>query len=244
MARCPNAACPAQIQELLKHFVSRGAMDIDKVGKKLVEAMLKAKLVEDVADLYYLEIDQILQLDRMAPKSASNVLASIEKSKSRPFSRVIFALGIRYIGSETADILAREFGSMEKLARASAEDLLAIPGIGPKAAESIVTFFGETANREIVGKLEAAGVNLKAEAISQEQLKLAGMEFVLTGKMESLTRPQAEARIRELGGGVGSSVGKKTTHLVAGEDAGSKLAKAQKLGTKILNETEFLELIG
>jgi len=243
MVRCPNAACPAQIRELLKHFVSRGAMDIDKIGEKMAEALLDAGLIKDVADLYYLDLDQILGLERMASRSASNVLESIEKSKSRPLSRIIFALGIRYIGSETADILAKEFGSIDNLMHATSDDLLAIPGIGPKAAESVVTFFAQESNRGIIRKLQQAGVNMKAEQVGPTQPKLAGMEFVLTGKLESLTRTQAEARIRELGGGVGSSVSKKTTHVVAGADTGSKLAKAQSLGTTILSEAEFLKMM-
>jgi len=179
----------------------------------------------------------------MASRSASNVLESIEKSKSRPLSRIIFALGIRYIGSETADILAKEFGSIDNLMHATLDDLLAIPGIGPKAAESVVTFFAQESNRGIIRKLQQAGVNMKAEQVGPTQPKLAGMEFVLTGKLESLTRTQAEARIRELGGGVGSSVNKRTTHVVAGADTGSKLAKAQSLGTTILSEAEFLKMM-
>ena len=244
MVRCPNAACPAQIYELLKHFVSRGAMDIDKIGEKLSAALLEAGLVKDVADLYFLTKEQLLSLERMGEKSASNVLASIEKSKDRPLSRVIFALGIRYVGSETAEILANEFGSIDRLAKASREELLAIPGIGPKAADSIIAFFKQETNLKIIEKLRKAGVRLEAEVSKPKELPLAGLEFVITGKLEAFTRNEAEAKIKELGGKVGSSVTKKTDYLVVGADPGSKLDKARALGTKTLTEEEFLRLLG
>jgi len=243
MARCPNAACPAQALELLKHFVSRGAMDIDGVGEKLCAALFEAGLVKDVADLYYLDMEKLTGMERMAEKSASNVLDSIRKSKTRPLARLIFALGIRQTGSETADILARAFGSIDRLAEASMDGLLAIPGIGPKTADSIVTFFAQETNRQIIAKLKMAGVKLKAEAKESREMPLSGQEFVVTGRLESMTRAEAEAKVRELGGGVGSSVTKKTTCLVAGADPGSKMDKAKALGTKILSEEEFLRLI-
>ncbi|MCL0095395.1 NAD-dependent DNA ligase LigA [Dehalococcoidia bacterium] len=243
MVRCPNAACPAQIHELLAHFVSRGAMDIDKVGWKLSAALLDAGLVKDVADLYFLEKERLIGLERMAEKSASNVLDSIERSKTRPLSRIIFALGIRYVGSETADILAMEFGSIDRLARATRDELLAIPGIGPKAADSVVTFFEQETNREIIKKLRRAGVRLE-EAGKPQEMPLAGQEFVITGKLESFTRAEAEAMIRGRGGVVGSSVTRKTAYLVVGADPGSKLRKAQALGTGILSEGELLRLLG
>jgi DNA ligase (NAD+) len=242
MVRCPNAACPAQIRELLAHFVSRGAMDIDKVGRKLSTALVDAGLVKDVADLYFLEKEQLIQLERMAEKSASNVLNSIERSKTRPLSRIIFALGIRHVGSETADILAGEFGSIDKLAEATRDELLAIPGIGPKTADSLVTFFAQETNREIIGKLRMAGVRL--EEAARPLLPLAGQEFVITGKLQSFTRAEAEAMIRERGGVVGSSVTTKTTYIVVGADPGSKLRKAEDLGTSILSEEEFSRLLG
>jgi len=258
MVRCPNAACPAQIREKLAHFVSRGAMDIDKVGDKLSAALLDAGLVKDVADLYFLEKEALLGLERMGEKSASNVLTSIEKSTRRPLARIIFALGIRHIGSETADILAKEFGSIDRLARAARDELLAIPGIGPKATDSVITFFQQGTNREIIEKLRRAGV-LESRVQSSESgvwsppphptldsrlvTCLAGQELVITGRLESFTRAEAEARIRGLGGVVGSSVTKKTTYLVAGADPGSKLRKARALGTAILSEEEFLRLL-
>jgi DNA ligase (NAD+) len=212
------------------------------VGQKLSAALLDAGLVKDVADLYFLEKKKLIELERMGEKSASNVLESIEGSKTRPLSRVIFALGIRHVGSVTADILAREFGSMDRLAGATRDEPLAIAGIGPKIADSVVTFFEQETNREIIEKLRKAGVRLE-EAERPRELPLVGQEFVITGRLESLTRAEAEAMIRGLGGVVGSSVTRKTTYLVVGAEPGSKLAKAQDVGTSILTEEEFLRLL-
>jgi DNA ligase (NAD+) len=246
MHRCTNAACPSQALERLKHFVIRGAMDIEGVGEKLCTALFQAGLVKDVADFYYLTREQLLGLERMADKSVSNVLDSIEKSKDRPLARVIFALGILHIGEETAELLASNFSSIDELAKANEEKLLSIPSIGPKIAESIVAFFRQRENRRIIEKLRKAGVSLaKKEAPAElRELPLAGKEFVVTGRLEAFPRSEAEARIKELGGAVGSSVTKKTTYLVVGADPGSKLDKARSLGTKLLTEEEFLRLIG
>ena len=243
MARCTNASCPAQIFQNLTHFVSRGAMDIDGVGEKLAAALLSAGLVKDVADLYYLTTDQLTGLERMADKSTQNVLDAIERSKSRPLSRVIFALGIRHVGEETAELLASHFGNVDKLARASQEELLEVPTIGPKIADSIYAFFGQEVNLRVIEKLRKAGVRLEAEKAVARELPLGGQEFVLTGQLETLTRSQAETRIKELGGAVGSSITKKTTFLVVGADPGSKLDKARTLGTRLLNEEEFADLL-
>jgi DNA ligase (NAD+) len=246
MHRCTNAACPSQALERIKHFVSRGAMDIDGVGEKLCGALFEAGLIKDSADLYYLTKDQLLGLERMADKSASKVLDSIEKSKDRPLARVIFALGILHVGDQYAELLAGQFRSIDELSNASQEKLATIPSIGPKIAEGIVAFFRQEGNKQIIEKLRKAGVKLKREKMEQaspEDLPLAGLEFVLTGKLESLSRPEAEARIRALGGKAGSDVTKKTSCVVVGTDPGSKLAKAQKLGTKTLSEAEFLQLL-
>jgi len=246
MHRCPNAACPSQALERIKHFVTRGAMDIDGVGEKLCQALFEAGLIKDVADLYYLTKEQFLGLERMADKSASNVLNSIEGSKNRPLSRVIFALGILHVGEEYAELLAENFSSIDDLAKANKEDLLSLPSIGPKIADSIVAFFRQEGNKRIIEKLRKAGVRLEREKVEEakpEELALGGLEFVLTGKLESFTRQEAEARIKALGGKAGSDVTKETSYLVVGVDPGSKLAKSQKLGIKTLSETEFLKLL-
>ncbi len=246
MHRCTNAACPSQALERIKHFVSRGAMDMDGVGEKLCQALFEAGLIKDAADLYYLTREQLLGMERMADKSASNVLNSIEKSKNRPLARVIFALGITHVGDQYAELLAERFRSIDDLAKASEEDLSTIATIGPKIAEGVVAFFRQERNRQIVERLRKAGVRLEAEKIEKakpEELPLAGLEFVLTGKLESFSRSEAEAKIKALGGKAASDVTRKTSYVVVGADPGSKLAKAQKLGTKTISETEFMDLL-
>ncbi len=243
MHRCTNAACPAQALERIKHFVSRGAMDIEGVGEKMSQALFDAGLIKDVGDLYYITRDQLLSLERMADKSVANILNSIEKSKNRPLPRVIFALGITHVGEETAELLAEHFTSLDELARASKEQLLEIPSIGPKIADSIVAFFRQEQNRKIIEKLRKAGVKLQEDKVEVKELPLAGVEFVITGRLESCTRQEAEARIKALGGKAGSDVTRKTNYLVVGADPGSKLARAQALGTKTLSEAEFLEIL-
>jgi len=243
MARCTNASCPAQILQRIQHFVSRGAMDIDGVGEKLCAALYEAKLIKDVADFYYLTGEQLLTLERMADKSVSNILNSIAASKDRPLPRVLFALGILHVGEQIAEVIANHFGSMDRIAKASEEELQAIPTIGPTIAQSIAAFFRQPDNIRLLEKLKQAGVRLEAEVSGPKAQPLTGMDFVITGHLEGLTREQAESRVRELGGGVGSSVTRKTTYLVVGADPGSKLEKAHSLGTKILNESEFLKLI-
>jgi DNA ligase (NAD+) len=246
MHRCTNTACPSQALERIKHFVSRGAMDIDGVGEKLCQALFEAGLIKDAADLYYLTKEQLLGLERMADKSASNVLNSIEKSKDRPLARVIFALGVTHVGEQYAELLAERFNSIDDLAGASQDELSTIPSIGPKIAESIVAFFRQEGNKQIIKKLRKAGVKLEREEVKEakpEELPLVGLEFVLTGKLDSFSRSEAEAKIKALGGKAGSDVTKKTSYVVVGTDPGSKLAKAEKLGTKTLSEAEFLELL-
>jgi len=243
MNRCTNASCPAQLHELLTHFVSRSAMDIDGVGEKLAAALLEKGLVKNVADLYSLHAQDLMNLERMGEKSVQNVLGAIDRSKQRPLARVIFALGIRHVGAETAELLASHFSSMDRLTNASEEKLLTVPTIGPKIAESILAFFRQEANRHIIDELRKAGVRLKEEAVELRERPLSGQEFVLTGRLEAFPRSEVEARIKELGGSVGSSVTKKTTHLVVGAEPGSKLEKARALGTKVLSEEEFLRLL-
>jgi DNA ligase (NAD+) len=218
------------------------------VGEKLCQALFEKGLVKDVADLYYLKDKkkQLLGLEKMADKSVSNVLDSIDASKGRPLARVIFALGILHVGEEYAELLAENFPSVDALSKAGQEQLLSLPSIGPKIADSIVTFFRQEGNKNIVEKLRKAGVKLESEKtkeVKPEELPLAGLEFVLTGKLEAFARSEAEARIKALGGKAGSDVTKKTSYVVVGVDPGSKLAKAEKLGVKRIDEAEFIELL-
>jgi len=246
MYYCSNAACPAQVQERLEHFVSRGAMDIRGIGESLSAMLLKEGLVKNIADLYDLKdkTEQLLKIERMAEKSITNMLNAIDKSKETPLPRVIFALGIRHIGEEMAEVLAKEFPSLDELANASREKLMSIPTVGPKIADSIVVFFRQEENKKIIQRLKDAGVNPKAVKTEVEELPLAGMEFVITGRLEALTRQEAEARIKALGGTTKDSVTRQTTYLVVGADAGgSKLTHAQALGTKQLTEEELLQLL-
>jgi DNA ligase (NAD+) len=244
MTRCPNTACPAQVHERLEHFVSRPGMDIRGIGEQWSAALLESGLVKDVADLYYLTKEQLLTLERMADKSASNLLASIERSKTRPLARVLFALGIPHVGQEMAEILANHFGSIDRLAKATQEELTEIPTVGPKIAESVVAFFKQEANRRVIEKLRKAGVRLEEEKPAVEAPRpLAGQEFVITGRLASFSRSVAEGKVKELGGTTGSSVTRKTTYLVVGDDPGSKLDRARQLGTRLLTEEEFLKLL-
>jgi DNA ligase (NAD+) len=241
--RCTNIACPAQALEKIKHFVSRGAMDIEGVGEKLCQALFDKGLVKDAADLYYLTSQQLIQMQRMADKSVANTLNSIAGSKDRPLPRVIFALGITHIGDETAELLAEHFSSIDELAQATPEQLRDIPSIGPKIADSILAFFRQEQNLHIIAKLKRAGVRLKAEETKKIDLPLAGLEFVITGRLESLTRQEAETRIKALGGKAGSDVTRKTRYVVVGADPGSKLARAESLGIERLNEAQFLQIL-
>ena len=244
MYYCSNATCPAQAQQRLEHFASRGAMDIRGIGESQSAMLLKEGLVKDAADLYYLKDkkEQLIKLERMAEKNVTNILEAIEKSKETPLARLIFALGIRHVGEEMAEILAGEFHSMDKLADASREELLSISTVGPKIADSIIAFFKEEENRRIIERLRGVGVRLE-EAARAEELPLAGEEFVITGRLETLSRQEAEARIKALGGAAKSDVTRKTTYLVVGTEPGSKLARAQALGIKQLNEQELRNLL-
>jgi DNA ligase (NAD+) len=185
-----------------------------------------------------------MELEGMGEKSATNILNAIEKSKQTPLPRLIFALGIRHVGAEMAEILAQQFGSVDRLANASQEELLSIPAVGPKIADSIITFFRQEENKKIIKRLKDAGVNPKAVKTEVEELPLAGQEFVVTGRLETFTRQEAEARIKTLGGTTKDNVTRKTGYLVVGADPGSKLTRAQELGIKQLTEEEFIRLLG
>jgi len=219
-------------------------MDIRGIGERLCAALLQAGLVKNVADLYDLTNQQLLNLERMAEKSATNIINSINKSKDRPLARVIFALGILHIGEEMAELLSKHLGSIDKLADASRQELLSIPAVGPKLADSIIAFFRQEENLDIIKRLRKAGVRLEEEAVKPEELPLAGQEFVITGRLEAFSRQEAEAQVRALGGSTGSNVTQKTTYLVVGTEPGSKLARAQSLGTKQITEEELLRLLG
>ena len=244
MSLCVNAGCPTQLVRLLEHFVSKGAMDIEGLGGRQTVTLLEQGLIKDAADLYYLKKDDLLDLERMAEKSVSNLLAAIESSKSRPLSRVLVALGIPHVGWEVAGLLARNLRSMDALASAAAEELSAIPSIGPKIAESVVAYFRNESNMRVIEKLRAAGVRMEDEEHPEPAAQpLAGMRFVVTGRLQGFSRSQVEDRIKELGGAVSSNVSPKTDYLVAGDDPGSKLADARELGVETLPEHAFLELV-
>ena len=240
---CVNAQCPAQLVRLLEHFVSRGAMDIDGLGIMQTMMLLEKSLIKDAADLYSLKKDDLLGLERMAEKSVSNLLAAVEASKDRPLSRLLVALGIDHVGSEVAEMLAGHYGKMDALMAADEEALTAIPSIGPKIAASVVSYFQNSTNRDVIDRLGRAGVRLEDEARPEPASPtLAGLRFVVTGRMQAFSRSDIADRIKAAGGAVSGSVSKKTDYLIAGEDAGSKLADADALGVKVITEDEFLAL--
>src|SRR5687767_8045734 len=245
VSRCIAADCPAQLMGRLLHFASRRAMRIEGLGGALAEQLIEKKLVKDVADLYSLTLDDLVSLERMAKKSATNVLNQIEASKSRDLSSLIYGLGVRHVGERTAGILAREFGSLEKLAQATVEELDAVHEIGLTMAESIHDWFADPGYARLCGRLREAGVRTemeKAERPSTAQT-LAGKIFVLTGTLPNMSRDEATAQIEARGGRVTSSVSKKTDFVLAGADPGSKLDKANQLGVKVIDETEFRKLL-
>lgn len=240
--RCMNMACPARLRENLIHFVSRGAMDIVGVGPSLIDQLLARDLVRDAADLYLLSEGDLLSLERIGPKSAENTLEAIRKSKDNPLYRLIFGLGIRHVGERAAKLLAAHFGSLDRMACADTEELSAIPEIGPAIAGSVHDFFARDANRKVIERLKDAGVNTEEQSAETEK-PLNGKTFVLTGGLESLTRPEATELIERLGGRVVSSVSKNTDYLIIGKDPGSKYQKAVKLGVTIFQEADFKDLI-
>ncbi|MGH2426540.1 MAG: NAD-dependent DNA ligase LigA [bacterium] len=243
VTRCTNAACPAQVLGRLLLFGSRGAMNIDRVGYKLVKQLLDRGMISDAADLYGLTNAQLLTLERMGEKSAQNVLDSIASSKKTTLPRLLYALGIRHVGSHVAEVLADHFGDVERLMQASFEEIRDAPGIGPTIARSIADFFQQSENRQIVKKLLAAGVRPAAPRKAEYRGPLAGKRVVFTGTLARLPRTRAEALAKEHGAIVGGSVSSKTDYLVSGEDPGSKLDRARKLKIAILNEKEFEKLV-
>jgi DNA ligase (NAD+) len=242
-SRCINTNCSARLKESILHFASRGVMNIDGVGEALVDQLVDRGMVESVADLYLLTVERLMDLERMGRKSAGNIVRNIEKSRENPLPRVLTALGIRFVGERTAVFLAEAFGNMDVIAAAAAEDLQIADEVGPKVAESVFQFFREPRNRQLVERLRAAGLQFTYESTRPKNGPLHGLTFVLTGMLPNLSRDEAKRLIESAGGQVSGSVSKKTSYVVAGEDAGSKLTKAQELGIRIVTEEELLDLI-
>lgn len=241
---CPNLSCPDQLKGRIKHLASRRAFDIEGLGEKIVEQLIKEGLINDLADIFYLKKEDFIDLERFAEKSASNLAEEIEKSKRISFERFIHALSIRHVGERLAQILAENITTLEALMEASEEQLMEIPTIGPEVAKSIVSFFEEKTNRKIVEKMLNADVKIEYKPKLKKGDRLKGKTFVFTGTLQSFTREEAKRMVEELGGRVSSSVTKKTDYLVAGEDPGSKLVIAQSLGINIIDEKGLRKMIG
>jgi DNA ligase (NAD+) len=240
--RCINANCPAKLRETVRHFASRGVMNIEGLGDVLVNQLTERGLVKSVADLYKLTKDDLLTLERMGDKSAQNVLDEIEGSKKLPLERVIYGLGIRFVGERTAEFLAEHFGSLDAIMKASLEELQEVNEVGPRIAESMIEFFSEPKNRQLIERLRQAGLTFKGKK-KERGTKLAGLTFVLTGTLTRHTRDEAKNLIEDAGGRVSGSVSKKTDYVVAGTDAGSKLDKAKELGVKVIDEKGMEKLL-
>jgi len=240
--RCVNANCPAKLRESVLHFASRSVMNIEGMGDALVNQLTDRGFVKNVADIYRLSKDDLLKLERMGDKSAQNVLNEIEASKKLPLERVIYGLGIRFVGERTAEFLAEHFGSLDAIMKAGEEELQEVNEVGPRIAKSIVEFFQEPRNRELVEQLRKAGLTFTGNK-KERGTKLAGKTFVLTGTLSRYSRDEAKKMIEDAGGRVSGSVSKKTDYVVAGTDAGSKLDKAKELGVEVVGENEMEALI-
>jgi DNA ligase (NAD+) len=253
MYYCTNAACPAQLQEHLQHFASRTAMDIRGIGESMAATLIKENVVKDnnrhrsvndVGDIYYIDPEKLAALEGKGEKSATNLITQIEKSKTRPLARILFALGIRHIGEEMAERLVKRFPSIDDLEHASLEDLMSVPTIGPKIAESVEAFFKLERNRIVIQKLREADVRLKQGILKAEKLPLEGLEFVITGRLQTFSRDDAEERIKALGGSTKNDITRKTTYLVVGDDPGSKVTRAREMGIQQITEEELLQFLG
>ncbi len=243
-SRCINTNCPARLKESILHFAARGVMDIDGLGEVLVDQLVDRGLVSSVADIYQLTLEQLVDLERMAKKSSEKLLKNIDASRRQPLPRVLNALGIRFVGERTAELLAETFGSLDRIAAASQEELTAAQEVGPKVAESIGRFFREPRNEELVERLREAGLRFEHEITRKKGGPLEGLTFVLTGTLPSMTREEARARIEAAGGKVTGSVSKATKYVVAGEAAGSKLDKARALGVPVIDQARLEEMLG
>jgi DNA ligase (NAD+) len=245
VARCVGIACPQQVQERIRHFASRAAMDIDGLGPAQAEQLVSLGYVQDPSDLYSLTKEQLLTLERLAERSAQNLLNAIDRSRGRPLARLIFGLGIRHVGEHVARLLANHFGTIDRLSVASEAELAAVPGVGPQIAASVARFFRQEETTAALDKLRAAGVLPEAPPSAAEgDRPFAGMTFVFTGGLETMTRAEAEEAVRARGGATSGSVSKKTRYVVAGEGGGSKLARAEELGVTVLTEAQFREMLG
>jgi DNA ligase (NAD+) len=242
---CENPECPAQVRARIEHFASRGAMDIEGLGEAIVDKLVTLGFLKNYADIYDLHKHKakLVRIEGFGEKSVQNLLNSIENSKKQPFHRVLYALGIRYVGSETAKLLADAFGSIDKLMNASVEQISSVYGIGPRIAESVYKFFHDERNLELIKRLKEAGLNFEVKPEEKAKKKLAGKTFVFTGTLKNFTREEAKEKVEELGGKVSNSVSRKTDYVIVGENPGSKYDKARQLGVKIITEEEFLELI-
>jgi len=242
VARCTGIACPAQLKESIIHFASRGAMNIDGLGEKIIEQLVDRGLVKDYADLYALRMEDMLTLERMGEKLGGNILSSIQNSKKTSLDRLIYGLGIRQVGESMGKLLAREFSDLDELASASEERLQAIPGVGPEKAKSIFKFFQQKGNQKVIQKLIEGGVEYPSRPQPRGK-KWQGETFVFTGSLKTMSREEAESKVESMGGRASSSVSKKTHFVVVGEDPGSKYEKAQALGVRIITEDEFLKML-
>lgn len=244
-AKCTGIACPAQLKRGIIHFASRDAMDIEGLGPAIVNQLVDRGLVKDAGDLYFLKVDDLIPLERMGEKSASNLINAIERSKTNPLEKLIFALGIPFIGSRAASILAERFRALDNLMNSTYEELVQVPEMGPKMAQSVITFFKQEQTKNIIRKFKRAGLNLETAGRKNwdEGAALNGITFVLTGSLEKYTRKQAQDIIEKFGGRVSSSVSSKTDYVLAGKDPGSKLEKAKELGIKIIDEEEFERML-
>ena len=241
--RCSNSSCPAVFLESIRHFVSKNALDIEGLGEKWCASLISNNMIQKLSDIYKLNISELSTLDRMGEVLASKLVANIEESKSRPLDRVIFGLGILHVGSEIATLLAQTYGSLQNLSEASLDHLLAIDGIGPKIAQSIKDYFTVESNKTLIYELEKLGLNMNSEVKSISSNAFTGLTFVITGTLHNLTRKDTEELIKTNGGKVTNSVTSKTSYLITGDSPGSKLTKAQEIGTTVLTESEFLALM-
>jgi DNA ligase (NAD+) len=241
--RCPNPLCPAQLERGLIHFASRQAMDIEGMGKAVVEQLVQKGLVKDVADIYSLTKEELLKLDLFAEKKAKGLILAIDRSKSQPLQRLLYALGIRHIGEKAAYVLANKFGSLDNFSQAGQDELCAIPEVGPIMASAIVEFFRDPAARQLIEKLKKAKIKMLQPKVKKGIQPLAEKTFVFTGELQDFTRPEAQKLVQELGANFSSSVSKNTDYVVMGDNPGSKYEQAKRLKVKIINEAEFKRLI-